>query len=137
VGALSGKTGLAIGMANEHSGAFVRPLASTLVGPMLLSCHVTMEEPDGGPLRAQRPRAFHPRKGGRSGGRHAPHPIDARAASGYGHFDPLLIRAPDTPKHRLVALDEDGAYATFLVSDGGHAIPDTVAYVAPSDHVVS
>ena len=66
----------------------------------------------------------------------SPGPVDTRAASGIAHFDQLLARAArDAPEHRLVTLDDVGAYAAFLVSDGAKAITGNVAYVDAGYHV--
>jgi len=66
----------------------------------------------------------------------SPGPVDTRAASGIAHFDQLLARATrDAPEHRLVTLDDVGAYAAFLVGDGAKAITGNVAYVDAGYHV--
>ena len=66
----------------------------------------------------------------------SPGPVDTRAASGIAHFDQLLVRATrDAPEHRLVTLDDVGAYAAFLVGDGAKAITGNVAYVDAGYHV--
>ena len=68
----------------------------------------------------------------------SPGPVKTRAASGIAHFDELLERAVrDAPEHRLVTLDDVGAYAAFLVSDAATAITGTVAYVDAGAHVVA
>jgi enoyl-[acyl-carrier protein] reductase I len=68
----------------------------------------------------------------------SPGPVKTRAASGIDHFDELLERAiRDAPEHRLVTLDDVGAYAAFLVSDAAKAITGTVAYVDAGCHVVA
>ncbi len=60
----------------------------------------------------------------------SPGPVKTRAASGLGHFDELLERAiHEAPEHRLVTLDDVGAYVAFLVSDSAKAITGTIAYV--------
>jgi enoyl-[acyl-carrier protein] reductase I len=68
----------------------------------------------------------------------SPGPVKTRAASGIDHFDSLLERAVrEAPEHRLVTLDDVGAYAAFLVSDGARAITGNVAYVDAGYHVVA
>jgi enoyl-[acyl-carrier protein] reductase I len=68
----------------------------------------------------------------------SPGPVKTRAASGIDHFDELLERAVrEAPEHRLVTLDDVGAYAAFLVSDAARAITGTVAYVDAGCHVVA
>jgi enoyl-[acyl-carrier protein] reductase I len=68
----------------------------------------------------------------------SPGPVKTRAASGIDHFDALLDRAArEAPEHRLVTLDDVGAYAAFLVSDAAKAITGNVAYVDAGCHVVA
>jgi len=68
----------------------------------------------------------------------SPGPVKTRAASGIDHFDELLDRAVrEAPEHRLVTLDDVGAYAAFLVSDGARAITGNVAYVDAGYHIVA
>jgi enoyl-[acyl-carrier protein] reductase I len=68
----------------------------------------------------------------------SPGPVNTRAASGIDHFDALLERAVrEAPEHRLVTLDDVGAYAAFLVSDNAKAITGNVAYVDAGYHVVA
>jgi enoyl-[acyl-carrier protein] reductase I len=67
----------------------------------------------------------------------SPGPVATRAASGIAHFDALLARAAkQAPEHRLVTLDDVGAYAAFLVSDDAKAITGNIAYVDAGYHVV-
>jgi enoyl-[acyl-carrier protein] reductase I len=67
----------------------------------------------------------------------SPGPVATRAASGIEHFDALLARAAkQAPEHRLVTLDDVGAYAAFLVSDDAKAITGDIAYVDAGYHVV-
>jgi enoyl-[acyl-carrier protein] reductase I len=67
----------------------------------------------------------------------SPGPVATRAASGIAHFDEMLERAArDAPEHRLVTLDDVGAYAAFLVSDAARAITGNIAYVDAGYHVV-
>jgi enoyl-[acyl-carrier protein] reductase I len=68
----------------------------------------------------------------------SPGPVKTRAASGIDHFDELLERAVrEAPEHRLVTLDDIGAYAAFLVSDAARAITGNIAYVDAGYHVVA
>jgi enoyl-[acyl-carrier protein] reductase I len=67
----------------------------------------------------------------------SPGPVATRAASGIAHFDALLERAAkQAPEHRLVTLDDVGAYAAFLVSDEAKAITGNIAYVDAGYHVL-
>ena len=67
----------------------------------------------------------------------SPGPVATRAASGIEHFDALLERAAkQAPVHRLVTLDDVGAYAAFLVSDEAKAITGNIAYVDAGYHVL-
>jgi enoyl-[acyl-carrier protein] reductase I len=67
----------------------------------------------------------------------SPGPVATRAASGIEHFDALLERAAkQAPEHRLVTLNDVGAYAAFLVSDDAKAITGNIAYVDAGYHVV-
>jgi enoyl-[acyl-carrier protein] reductase I len=67
----------------------------------------------------------------------SPGPVKTRAASGIEQFDALLERAAkEAPEHRLVTLDDVGAYAAFLVSDAARAITGNIAYVDAGYHVV-
>lgn len=66
----------------------------------------------------------------------SPGPVATRAASGIEHFDELLERAVKAaPEHRLVTLDEVGALAAFLASDGARSITGNVCYVDAGYHV--
>jgi enoyl-[acyl-carrier protein] reductase I len=68
----------------------------------------------------------------------SPGPVKTRAASGIDHFDDLLERAiREAPEHRLVTLDDVGAYAAFLVSDAARSITGNIAYVDAGCHVVA
>jgi enoyl-[acyl-carrier protein] reductase I len=68
----------------------------------------------------------------------SPGPVKTRAASGIDHFDELLERAVrEAPEHKLVTLDDVGAYAAFLVSDDAKAITGNIAYVDAGYHVVA
>jgi enoyl-[acyl-carrier protein] reductase I len=67
----------------------------------------------------------------------SPGAISTRAASGIAHFDELLAaEAAATPEHQLVNIDDVGALAAFLVSDGARLITGTVIPVDGGQHVV-
>jgi enoyl-[acyl-carrier protein] reductase I len=67
----------------------------------------------------------------------SPGPVNTRAASGIEHFDEILDRAVrDAPEHRMVTLDDVGAYAAFLVSDAAKAVTGNVAYIDGGYHVL-
>lgn len=66
----------------------------------------------------------------------SPGPIRTRAASGIDRFDDLLAAAASaTPAHQLVDVDDVGALATFLVSDGARRITGTVIPVDGGQHL--
>lgn len=66
----------------------------------------------------------------------SPGPVATRAARGIAHFDELLERASKSaPEHRLVTLEDVGALAAFLVSDGARSITGNVCYVDAGYHV--
>lgn len=67
----------------------------------------------------------------------SPGPVKTRAASGIDHFDALLDSAlRESPEHRLVSLDDVGAYAAFLVSDNASSITGNINYVDAGYHVL-
>ena len=60
----------------------------------------------------------------------SPGPIKTRAASGISRFDEMLEKAAKrAPKRQLVTIEEVGAAAAFLVSDGARSITGGVHYV--------
>ncbi|WP_454627335.1 enoyl-ACP reductase FabI [Bradyrhizobium cenepequi] len=65
-------------------------------------------------------------------------PIKTRAASGIDRFDELLddIRAR-TPAHRLVAVEEVGRVAAFLVSGAGAPLSGSVVYADNGFHTMA
>lgn len=67
----------------------------------------------------------------------SPGPLATRAASGIDHFDELLdtarTRAAD---HNLVTIEEVGAYAAFLASDGASGVTGTVPVIDHGFHLV-
>jgi len=67
----------------------------------------------------------------------SPGPIATRAASGLAHFDALMRAAAGrAPAHRLVTIDEVGAFAAFLASDAARAVTGGVHYVDCGYNVV-
>ena len=68
----------------------------------------------------------------------SPGPILTRAASGIDRFDELLARAAaETPEHDAVTIDDVGALAAFLVSDGARMLNGTVIPVDGGQHVMA
>ena len=67
----------------------------------------------------------------------SPGPLKTRAASGIPAFDELLERtAKRAPTHDLVTIDDVGAVAACLVSDGARAMTGNTAYVDGGYHIV-
>jgi enoyl-[acyl-carrier protein] reductase I len=68
----------------------------------------------------------------------SPGPIRTRAASGIGHFDDLLAsEAAAAPEHQLVDIEDVGAMAAFLVSDGGRHVTGTVLPIDSGQHAMA
>ncbi len=68
----------------------------------------------------------------------SPGPISTRAASGIAHFDELLAaEAAAAPEHQLVDIEDVGALAAFLVSDGARRITGTIIPVGGGQHVIA
>jgi len=68
----------------------------------------------------------------------SPCPLKTRAASGIDRFDELLERArARTPEHHLVAIEDIGNLATFLVSDSAVKLTGNVEYVDAGYHIFS
>lgn len=68
----------------------------------------------------------------------SPGPLATRAASGIDRFDELLRRAAErAPTHRLVTIDDVGAYAAFLASDAARAVTGSVIYIDGGDHIMA
>ena len=68
----------------------------------------------------------------------SPGPIATRAASGIDRFDELLARAASqSPQRHRVEVDDVGALAAFLVSDGARRITGTVIPVDGGQHVMA
>ena len=68
----------------------------------------------------------------------SPGPISTRAASGVAHFDELLVaEAAAAPEHQLVDIEDVGAMAAFLVSDGARHITGTIIPVDSGQHLMA
>lgn len=66
----------------------------------------------------------------------SPGPIRTRAASGIDGFDDLLAAAAAaTPDHQRVDVEDVGALAAFLVSDGARRITGTIIPVDSGQHL--
>ena len=60
----------------------------------------------------------------------SPGPLLTRAASGIAHFDHLLNEVAErAPTHQLSTIDDVGAHAIFLVSDGARNVTGGVHYI--------
>lgn len=67
----------------------------------------------------------------------SPGPLKTRAASGIGHFDELMeAAAAKAPARRLVSIDDVGAAAAALASDGARLITGETIYVDGGLHIV-
>jgi enoyl-[acyl-carrier protein] reductase I len=68
----------------------------------------------------------------------SPGAIRTRAASGIDRFDELLAaEAAAAPEHQLVDVDDVGALAAFLVSDGARRITGTIIPVDGGQHAIA
>jgi enoyl-[acyl-carrier protein] reductase I len=68
----------------------------------------------------------------------SPGAICTRAASGIARFDELLAaEAAAAPDHQLVDIDDVGALAAFLVSDGARHITGTIIPVDGGQHLIA
>ena len=68
----------------------------------------------------------------------SPGPIRTRAASGIDRFDDLLAAAAAAaPEQHLVDIDDVGALAAFLVSDGARRITGTIIPVDGGQHLIA
>ena len=66
----------------------------------------------------------------------SPGPIATRAASGIDGFDGLMAEARErAPGGRLVTIDEVGAVAAFLASDGAAGVTGTTTHIDGGRHV--
>lgn len=60
----------------------------------------------------------------------SPGPLATRAASGIDHFDELMARTAErAPQHRLVSIEDVGAYSGFLASDAAKGITGSCVYI--------
>lgn len=67
----------------------------------------------------------------------SPGPLKTRAASGIQRFDELLEKARQrAPEHRLVSIEDIGAMAAFLASDGARSVTGNVTYIDAGMHVM-
>ena len=67
----------------------------------------------------------------------SPGPLKTRAASGIAKFDELLEQAAKrAPQHQLVDIEDCGAVAAFLASDGAKTITGTTLFVDAGYHIV-
>lgn len=68
----------------------------------------------------------------------SPGPVRTRAASGIDRFDELMARAAaQAPQRQLAGIEDVGALAAFLVSDGARLITGTVNPVDGGQHVLA
>jgi enoyl-[acyl-carrier protein] reductase I len=68
----------------------------------------------------------------------SPGAIRTRAASGIAHFDELLAaEAAATPDRALASIEDVGALAAFLVSDGARCITGTIIPVDGGQHAIA
>jgi enoyl-[acyl-carrier protein] reductase I len=67
----------------------------------------------------------------------SPGPLKTRAASGIENFDELMNNAAaSAPTHHLATIDDIGAYAAFLASDGAANVTGAVHYIDGGYHIV-
>jgi enoyl-[acyl-carrier protein] reductase I len=67
----------------------------------------------------------------------SPGPLKTRAASGIADFDQLMAQtAARAPTHQLATIEDVGAYAAFLASDGAANITGGLHYIDGGYHVV-
>ncbi|MCF8478837.1 MAG: enoyl-ACP reductase FabI [Rhodospirillum sp.] len=67
----------------------------------------------------------------------SPGPLQTRAASGIDRFDELLeAAAKRAPQRHLVTIDDCGALAAFLVSDGAKAMTGSTFFVDGGYHIM-
>jgi enoyl-[acyl-carrier protein] reductase I len=68
----------------------------------------------------------------------SPGAIRTRAGSGIAHFDEMLAaEAAAAPEHQLVDIEDVGALAAFLVSDGARRITGTIIPVDGGQHAIA
>lgn len=67
----------------------------------------------------------------------SPGPLATRAASGIDHFDDRMNRvAAAAPTHHLSSINDVGAFAAFLASDGAHNVTGGVHLIDGGFHIV-
>ncbi len=67
----------------------------------------------------------------------SPGPLKTRAASGIDHFDELLAKAAErAPSHKLVTIDQVGAYAAFLATDAADGATGSLIYIDQGYNIV-
>jgi enoyl-[acyl-carrier protein] reductase I len=67
----------------------------------------------------------------------SPGPLQTRAASGIDRFDELMeAAAKRAPQRQLVTIDDCGALASFLVSDGAKAMTGSTFFVDGGYHIM-
>ncbi len=68
----------------------------------------------------------------------SPGPLKTRAASGIDRFDELMdAAAKRAPQHQLVTIEDCGALAAFLVSDGAKAMTGSTFFVDGGYHIMA
>ena len=100
---------------------------------------IILQHHGAGQGRARSRDALHGRRarcGGYPRQRAVPGPIATRAASGIDHFDALIDDArARSAGGRLVTIEEVGAAARFLASDGAAGMTGNVVYVDAGRHI--
>ncbi|MGE5503044.1 MAG: enoyl-ACP reductase FabI [Actinomycetota bacterium] len=67
----------------------------------------------------------------------SPGPLKTRAASGINRFDELMeAAAAKAPTHQLATIDDCGAMAAFVISDGAKAVTGTTLFIDGGYHIV-
>jgi enoyl-[acyl-carrier protein] reductase I len=67
----------------------------------------------------------------------SPGPLATRASSGIDHFDALMDRvSAAAPTHHLVTIDDVGAFAAFLASDGARNVTGGIHMIDGGYHIV-
>jgi enoyl-[acyl-carrier protein] reductase I len=67
----------------------------------------------------------------------SPGPLKTRAASGIKSFDDMMeAAAAKAPTHQLATIDDCGAMAAFVISDGAKAVTGTTLFIDGGYHIV-